>query len=80
MRHLYLIIKFFKRLFDRLRRQPHILLKRSLSPSGRIDCVSIEITLSIGDMTGKEIKEKALSALRLQSEIAKEFLKNGSKL
>jgi hypothetical protein len=54
--------------------QPHMLIKRSLSPDTRIDCVSIEIDFNLADCSVSEIKAKAAQALKLQNEIAKEFL------
>ncbi len=52
-----------------------MLIKRSVSPDGRIDSVSVEFSLPITDITQGDIKSKALAMLRLQKEIVAEFLK-----
>ncbi|MBK6795252.1 MAG: hypothetical protein IPG76_00205 [Acidobacteria bacterium] len=49
-------------------------LKRSLSPDGGIDSVSIEIDLSIGGLSAQEIKARGLKALELETEITEEYL------
>lgn len=51
-----------------------MVLKRSLSPDGRIDSVSVEIELGIDDLSVQEIKGKGLKALRLEAEIAQAHL------
>lgn len=51
-----------------------MLIRRSVSPDGRIDSVSVEFTLPVaGDSTGA-IKHKALRTLDLQKEIVAHFL------
>ena len=57
-----------------------MLIKRSVSPDGRIDSVSVEFSLPVtGDSNG-EIKDKALTTLKLQREIVGAFLKlNGER-
>ena len=59
--------------------QPQMLLKRSVSPDGRIDSLSIEFSSSVEEMPEGEIKSRALNVLKIQSEIIKSFLGNGSK-
>ncbi len=54
-----------------------MLIKRSVSPDGRIDSLSVEFTCPVGDGPG-EVKEKAKSILDLQGEILQGFL-NGAK-
>ena len=57
----------------------HMLIKRSVSPDGRIDSVSVEFSLPIAENTRGDIKTKALTTLKLQKEIVGEFLKlNGA--
>ena len=52
-----------------------MLIKRSVSPDGRIDSVSVEFSMSVSDQTETEIKAKALKSLYLQREIVTSFLK-----
>jgi len=57
-----------------------MLIKRSVSPDGRIDSVSVEFSMPVSDISNGEIKQRALSTLELQKEIVGAFLKlNGSK-
>src|SRR5207302_8587322 len=57
-----------------------MLIKRSISPDGRIDSVSVEFSMPVADISNGEIKEKALKTLQLQKEIVGAFLKlNGEK-
>ena len=57
-----------------------MLIKRSVSPDGRIDSVSVEFSMPVSDISNGEIKEKALKTLQLQKEIVGAFLKlNGEK-
>ena len=57
-----------------------MLIKRSVSPDGRIDSVSVEFSISVTDLPHGEIKAKALTMLKLQKEITTEFLKlNGDR-
>lgn len=51
-----------------------MLLKRSLSPDGRIDSVSVEIELGIDGLSALEIKARGLRALKLEDEIAQRHL------
>jgi hypothetical protein len=52
-----------------------MLIKRSVSPDGRIDSVSVEFSMPVSDITESEIKAKALTTLQLQREIVTLFLK-----
>src|SRR5207245_3922095 len=57
-----------------------MLIKRSVSPDGRIDSVSVEFSMLVSDISNGEIKDKALRTLKLQKEIVGTFLKlNGQK-
>lgn len=49
-------------------------IKRSISPDGRIDSISLEIDLSIDTEAPDEIRAQARGALELQTEIIREFL------
>jgi hypothetical protein len=51
-----------------------MLIKRSVSPDGRIDSVSVEFSSAVDDLAPAEIKGRALKTLRLQTEIVKNFL------
>lgn len=51
-----------------------MLLKRSLSPNGHIDSVSVEIELGIGGLSAQEIRLRGLKALQLETEIAQRYL------
>jgi SWIM zinc finger len=52
-----------------------MLIKRSVSPDGRIDSVSVEFSMSVAEAASGEIKAKAANTLRLQKEIVADFLK-----
>src|SRR5207249_2496310 len=57
-----------------------MLIKRSVSPDGRIDSVSVEFSMRVSDISNGEIKDKALKTLQLQKEIVGAFLElNGQK-
>src|SRR5437867_2175841 len=57
-----------------------MLIKRSISPDGRIDSVSVEFSMPVSDISNGEIKDKALKILQLQKEVVGAFLKlNGQK-
>ena len=57
-----------------------MMIKRSVSPDGRIDSVSVEFSLPVSGRSNAEIKQRALSTLELQKEIVGAFLKlNGPK-
>ena len=52
-----------------------MLIKRSVSPDGRIDSVSVEFSMPVSGNKEDEIKAKALKTLQLQREIVASFLK-----
>ncbi|MBU6402264.1 MAG: hypothetical protein KGS61_18245 [Verrucomicrobia bacterium] len=60
-------------------RQAQMLLKRSVSPDGRIDSLSVEFTLPVGNIATSEIKQAAERTLQLQAEIVQGFLGATSK-
>lgn len=51
-----------------------MLIRRSVSPDGRIDSVSVEFTLPVSGDSNGAIKDKALRTLGLQREIVTHFL------
>jgi hypothetical protein len=53
-----------------------MLVKRSLSADGQVDSVSVTIDLAIDGLTAQEIKLKGHKALRLETELAQEYLAN----
>jgi SWIM zinc finger len=56
-----------------------MLIKRSVSPDGRIDSVSVEFAMPVNGESAKEIKARALRTLELQNQIATAFLgQNGN--
>jgi hypothetical protein len=56
-----------------------MLIKRSLSPDGRIDSLSVEFSVPVGKATTEEIKQQAERAMKLQAEIMHGFAKpNGN--
>jgi len=57
-----------------------MIMKRSVSPDGRIDSISVEFSLPVSGCSNGDIKQRALSTLELQKEIVGAFLKlNGPK-
>lgn len=52
----------------------HMLIKRSVSPDGRIDSVSVEFSLPVDGDSQSAITDKALRTLKLQREIVAHFL------
>jgi hypothetical protein len=52
----------------------HMLIKRSVSPDGRIDSVSVEFSTPVVDLQIGEIKDRALTTLQLQRDIVTSFL------
>ncbi len=57
-----------------------MLIKRCVTPDGRIDSVSVEFSMPVADISNGEIKDKALRTLQLQKEIVGALLKpNGEK-
>jgi predicted nucleic acid-binding Zn finger protein len=55
-------------------KQPHILIKRSLSADARIDSISVEIDFGLTIDDEEAVKLQALKALTLQDSIIKEFI------
>jgi hypothetical protein len=55
-----------------------MLIKRSVSPDGRIDSLSVEFACPVEKIPVKDIKERAIKTLQLQSDIVETFL-NGRK-
>jgi hypothetical protein len=53
-----------------------MLIKRSISPDGRIDSLSVEFTCPVGNVPADEIRQRAENALKLQTEIIGSFLDN----
>ena len=51
-----------------------MLIKRSVSPDGRIDSVSVEFSMPVSGIAENEIKAKAVKTLQLQREIVASFL------
>lgn len=51
-----------------------MLLKRSVSPDGRIDSLSVEFDCPVERATARDIKSRAIRALKLQAEIVEGFL------
>ena len=58
--------------------QAQMLVKRSLSPDGRIDSISIEFSSQITEATPTQIKNRAFKTLKLQTEIVRNFLASQS--
>jgi hypothetical protein len=60
--------------------QAQMLVKRSLSPDGRIDSVSLEFSFDVREESAGDIKSRALRALKLQTEIVQSFIgpRNGN--
>jgi hypothetical protein len=56
-----------------------MLIKRSVSPDGRIDSLSVEFSCPVGNVPPDEIKQRADKALKLQTEIMGSFLKQNGK-
>lgn len=54
--------------------EKHMLLKRSVSPDGRIDSLSVEFSLPVAKLSTSDIKASASKALALQTEIVESFL------
>lgn len=51
-----------------------LLIKRSISPDGRIDSISVQIDLLLSGQPASQIKAQAKRALKLQTEIIREYL------
>lgn len=56
-----------------------LLLKRSVSPDGRIDSLSVELSTPIAGQSATGIKALALKTLKLQTDIVRDFLKSNGK-
>jgi hypothetical protein len=56
-----------------------MLLKRSVSPDGRIDSLSVEFATPVADIAGSAIKTQAQTILALQGEIVDDFLRRPPK-
>jgi hypothetical protein len=54
--------------------QAQMLVKRSLSPDGRIDSISLEFSFDMREESAGTIKSRALNALKLQTDIVESFL------
>jgi hypothetical protein len=54
--------------------QAQMLVKRSLSPDGRIDSISLEFSFDLEEESASAIKTRALKALKLQTDIVQSFL------
>jgi hypothetical protein len=54
-------------------------LKRSVSPDGRIDSLSVEVSCPIGQESVSDIKSRAKSMLQVQGEITRDFLNSDRK-
>jgi len=66
---------------DQQRGPAVMLLKRSVSPDGRIDSLSVEFTAEVDGMVVKEVADRAARLLMLQSAIRQGFpygAKNGN--
>lgn len=55
-----------------------MLLKRSVSPDGRIDSLSVEFSTPLDHLASTEIRTRAEEMIGLQSEIVSRFLQNGA--
>lgn len=56
-----------------------MVIKRSVSPDGRIDSLSVEFSYPVEQTSPEEIKERAQRTLEIQSEIVGSFLKGTAK-
>jgi hypothetical protein len=56
---------------------PQLLLKRSVSPDGRIDSLSVELSVPISQIAEREVRERARRILKAQSSVVREFLAAG---
>ncbi len=56
-----------------------MMLKRSVSPDGRIDSLSVELSCQIEQLSAADIRIRAANMLKLQSEIAGSFLNANGK-
>src|SRR6266849_2281749 len=51
-----------------------MLIKRSISPDGRIDSISIEFVFTLVEASAAQIRDRALKTLKLQTDIVKHFV------
>jgi hypothetical protein len=51
-----------------------MLIKRSVSPDGRIDALSVEFSCPVDQVSAKEVESRAQAILKLQSGIVEQFL------
>jgi len=56
-----------------------MLIKRSVSPDGRIDALSVEFSCPLGNDSAEAVKEQALLTLKLSDEIVASFLEVNGK-
>ncbi len=56
-----------------------MVIKRSISPDGRIDSLSVVFACPLGKTSLEEIKSRAVNTLKLQAEIVKSFLEVNGK-
>ena len=56
-----------------------MLLKRSVSPDGRIDSLSVEFACPVDHAAMSEVRERAMRALKLQAEVVENFLGGNGK-
>ena len=54
-----------------------MLIKRSVSPDGRIDSLSVELSHPVGGMPEEAILDQAQKTLGIQSQVVASFLGNG---
>ena len=54
--------------------EAQLILKRSVSPDGRIDSLSVEVTTPVAEISGPEITMRAKHVLGVQAAIVTEFL------
>ncbi len=57
----------------------HMLIRRSVSPDGRIDSLSVEFSRSLNGDSAQQVTSQAEGILRLQSEITRRFLAQNGK-
>lgn len=66
------------RLLSKVNHPPEMNLKRSVSPDGRIDSLSIEFSCPVDLIEPESVKNQAERAMTLQSEIAARFLNDNN--
>jgi hypothetical protein len=60
--------------YGQLNGATRLLIKRSVSPNGRIDSLSVEVTAAIEEQTRAEVETRAQEILDVQDAIARRFL------